>query len=79
MTEMLNRLHELAERAAETARTAHEGAFAGREEAEALIETGLYLARCKLFPEAREPSPFGRLEYLTGGKARIVRPRRRTS
>ena len=40
MTEMLKRLHELAERAAETARTAQEGPFGGREEAEALIETG---------------------------------------
>lgn len=79
MTEMLKRLHELAERAAETARTAYEDPYPSQEFAEALIETGLYLARRKVFPEAREPSPFGRLEYLPGGKARIVRPGRSTS
>jgi|AACY02.17.fsa_nt_gi hypothetical protein len=79
MTEMMNRLHELAERAAETARTTYEEPCPGQEFAEALIETGLFLARRKLFPEAREASPFGRLERLPGGKARIIPPGRSAS
>jgi hypothetical protein len=40
---------------------------------EKLLENGLFLERRRFFPEAREPSPYGRL-VVQNGHARVVRP-----
>lgn len=40
---------------------------------EKLLENGLFLQRMRFFPEAREPSPYGRL-VVQNGHARVVRP-----
>ena len=73
MASVMERLRELGRMAAETAAQAQE--YEDEHWRKGMIETGLYLARRKLFPEVKEPSPFGRIQYLPGGKARIIRPK----
>lgn len=66
----VERLRELASSAAALAvRVREQGEYADK-----LLDNGLYLTRLRLFPEAGEPSPYGRL-VTDGNRARIVKPR----
>ena len=65
-----DRLQRLADAAAVAAQRAEETPAWSAQ----LLSTSLFLSRRKLFPEVHEPSPFGRIEYLPGNRARIIPP-----
>lgn len=67
---MIERLQKLAQSAAGLAAQQP----GNDHDAQKLLENGLYLDRLRHFPEANEPSPYGRLvEY--GNRMRIIRPK----